>query len=503
MTSGTSEALKDAARRALPLVLVLMAVGAVTMVAFRQYQGSRYEASAHVFISTVPIGPALAGTQTPYVDPRRTIDNAVVLARSLGLYTAVADDTGGELGSASELREATSVGGSESNDVIGFTATADDPERASAIANAVSSAYPEYRADIALRDIDRALEQLRIQIAGSPDDAVLREKRDQLELLQTLLNSGDATVIERAEDATKVNPRPLRDALVGAALGLVIALLIAGTREALNTRVRNEADVEDLLDRPVLASIQSLPRRTRLVTLDGRYEARFSDTFALLAANIVHMREGDAPSTLAVTSALKGEGKTSTAANLSVAFARRGLRVVLVDLDLRKPAVASVFGMPAGVPGVLQLLDGNATLQDALWEVSLNGAAPARRFRRSNGRGAEEPAHDGGGSLHVLPAGGSVRLSSLSHSPRVADILAGLKRKADIVVIDTPPALVTAEMAELSTLVDMILLVARQGRVTRRGLRTLGKQAQAWQAEVVGAVVTGTPTEDRYSYYGS
>jgi tyrosine-protein kinase len=502
MTSGTSEALKDAVRRALPLVVVLYLLGAVALFAVRQVEGPRHQASAHVFISTTNLAATLAGTQLPYIDPRRTIDNAIALASSGELFDRVADATGGDLGSASELREATEVSGSTDNDVLVFTATADDADRAVRIANAVADEYPDYRADISLRDIDRAVSQLHAELEQSPDDPVLTQKAEQLELLQTL-NSGDATVIERADAATKVNPRPLRDALLGGALGFVVALLLAGAREALNTRVRSEADVEQLLDSPVLASIQTLPKRTRLVTLGGRHTTQPSDTYALLAANLMHIR-GDSPSTtLAVTSALKGEGKTTTAANLAIAFARRGAKVILVDFDVRKPSLAVLFGLPPGSPGILQMVKGDVGPPETLWPVPLNGSRPAGD-RDANGRPAMlavAPA-EGEGSLHVVPAGGSVKAGALSQSPRVAEVLDRLKEQADILILDTPPALLTAEMAELSPNVDMVLVVARQGHVTRRGLQTLSKRAQAWQTEVVGAVVTGTPAEERSGYYG-
>jgi Mrp family chromosome partitioning ATPase len=505
MDPGTSEALKDGVRRALPLVVVLTLVGALALFGLRQWQGEEYEASADVLVSTTNVAAAIAGTQAPYVDPGRTIDNAVALARSGELYARVADETDEELGTATELRDATSVGASGSNDVITFTSRADDADRARDIVGAVADAYPEYRAEIALRDIDRALEQLRAQIEDAPDDAVLAEKREQLELLQTLLNSGDATVIDRAAEAVKVNPRPARDLVVGAALGFVLALLIAGAREALNTRVRSEAAVEELLDRPVLASIQTLPKRSRLVTLGGRHEARFSDTYALLAANLMQQRDGAGSTVLAVTSGYKGEGKTTTAANLAVAFARRGADVILADFDVRQPSLGEVFRVPGETPGVLQVVSGDAKVREVLFPVDVGVASRngRRRLRRGDGQAdaVESPAN-ADGSLHVIHAGGSLRSGALARSPRARRLVEDLRQQADMVVLDTPPALLTAEMVELSALVDLILVVTRQGRITRRGLQTLNKQAQAWQAEVVGAVVTGTTAEERNTYYG-
>jgi Mrp family chromosome partitioning ATPase len=72
------------------------------------------------------------------------------------------------------------------------------------------------------------------------------------------------------------------------------------------------------------------------------------------------------------------------------------------------------------------------------------------------------------------------------------------------VILDTPPALATVEMAELAPHVDFVLVVVRHGRVTRRSLQTLSRQAEGWRAEIVGAVITDSPPEsDEYYYYAT
>jgi Mrp family chromosome partitioning ATPase len=96
-----------------------------------------------------------------------------------------------------------------------------------------------------------------------------------------------------------------------------------------------------------------------------------------------------------------------------------------------------------------------------------------------------------------------LRSGSIGQSPRVSAVLSeiGGKANADIVVIDTPPALVTVEMAELSRNVDNVIVVVRQGRVSRRSLRALARQTQSWRAEIAGAVLVDAPSEERHSYY--
>jgi non-specific protein-tyrosine kinase len=94
------------------------------------------------------------------------------------------------------------------------------------------------------------------------------------------------------------------------------------------------------------------------------------------------------------------------------------------------------------------------------------------------------------------------RGARVARSPRVRELLATLGSTADVVVLDTPPALATVEMAELSGSVDSVLVVVRHSRVTRRSLVALSRQAEGWRAGIVGAVLTDSPAEeDEYYYY--
>ena len=504
MKPSAAEALKAAIRRSLPLTLALILLGTLTVSAIRQLNGPRYEATARV-VHSADLGPIVSGVQVPYVDPQRVIDTATELANTPELYERAADE--GEIGSARTLQDATEVSGGADTDVLTFTCTLSESAAAVECVNLVAAEYVEWRAELSGEAVGQAIELLEDQLDALPEDetsgpeqAELQEQLNRLRVLDTL-NTGGATLIERAVVAEKTSPRPIRDAIFGGALGLVIALLIAGIREAFNTRIRSEADVENALGRPVLASIQSLPKRTKLVTV-GRHESRWGDTYALLAANIMQIRGKADRTIIAVTSAIAGEGKTTTATNLAVALAQRGQRVILVDFDLRKPSVGRVFRIPTGSPGVVQVVDGTAELEQALWAIPLNGSGGGQAVA-SNGRGqAETLRADGKGSLRVIAAGGNERGARIARSTQVSAFLDRLAEDADVVVLDTPPALATVEMAELSRSVDLVVGVVRYGKVTRRSLVALNRQAETWQTELVGAVITDAPPEeDDYYYY--
>ena len=500
MRPSAAEALKAAIRRSLPIVVALVVLGAVAVNLFKQVQGPRYSATARVYHSTVDLSTAVTQIDPGFVDPERVMGTALSLAGSPEPYERAARVVGG---TADELRGETKVGGSDQVDIIAFTTTADDADRATRTVNAVADAYVDWRADIQSTAITKAINQLRTTQTGTSPSAraALKDEIDRLNVMRTLA-SGGATVIERATDAPKVSPAPVRDTLLGASLGFVIGLLLAGAREAFNTRVRSESDVEEALSKPVLATIQSLPKRAGIVAV-GRHETRWGDTYALLAANLMQIRSGKQGATvLAVTSSIAGEGKTTTASNLAVAMAMRGQRVVLAEFDLRKPAVGRMFRIPFDSPGVIQLVDGNATVDSAVWQIELNGAGPSGIVAVPPGLGNGYRPLGTEGSLRVIAAGGQERGARVARSPQLPALLATLGAGADVVVLDTPPALATVEMAELSASVDAVLVVVRHGRVTRRSLVSLSRQAEGWRADIIGAVLTDSPAEeDEYYYY--
>jgi Mrp family chromosome partitioning ATPase len=505
MRSSGIEDLKSVLRRSAVLIVAVVLTGVLAMNIVRQIGGPLYQASAKVLLNNSDLSSAALGLNPVYQDPKRVDLAEQNLANSPELFDFVAKQTSGRFGSASEIRNATTA--TVANNVVAFQTKASNSERALLTANAVASAYPKWRAQVQGRAVDSGIAKIKDQIARFGKTAALEEQLQRLQVLKTL-SSAETLFVEQGTGAVKTAPKPISDSLLGAALGLVVALLVVGARELFDTTVRSESDVEDALDAPVLATIESLPRRMRTSVLPSG-GGRFTDEYELLAANIAQIFDGhDSTVQLAVTSALPGEGKTTTATNLAAALSRRGARVVLADFDLRKPAVSEFVGIPRAAAGVSDLLAGTVDIKSVLWQVQPNGAGfhveVDPRLQLVPGREERAAMPIAEGSLAVMPAGVVPRSESGFRFAKLPSLLERLPADLDFVVVDTPPALVVAGMAELAQSVDAVLVVVRYGAVHRRRLRALGRQARSWRSRLVGAVLNDSPGNAGYLnyYYG-
>jgi Mrp family chromosome partitioning ATPase len=520
MTPGGSDSLKSAMRRSLPIVIGLVLLGVIAVNLFEHLQGNKFQASATVEVSATPLAEIITGVTPPFVDPTETQDTAQTLAGAPQVYRRAAALTKYRYGTAGTLQGDTSVSAVANTDLLSFTATGTTAHATVSIANATAAAYVVYRAQVTGGEIGATIDQLQATESTLPATGAQRAQLGteiaKLQLLKGSSSTG-AVVVQAATSADKTSPKPSKDSAIGFAVGLVIALMIVAFREAIDTKVRTESQVEELLSAPVLASVRTLPRRAQIVTI-GRYEPLFGETYALLAAQLATDRRDSEHSILAITSALAGEGKTTTAANLAVAMASRGHAVVLADFDFHKPNLTNMFEIPPGVSGALQVLEEIDTLDDVLWEISLEGQRPTAKWRadperieerrrdRADSRAETNGRSDGTGSLLVLPSGKADSADSAdarARTGRIGSLLRELSSHAELVIVDTPPALLTVEMTELAQLVDMVLVVVRQGKVSQRTLRSLGRNARSWPAELTGAVITDVPAATSYSsYYG-
>ncbi|MEZ0493333.1 polysaccharide biosynthesis tyrosine autokinase [Kineococcus sp. TBRC 1896] len=253
--------------------------------------------------------------------------------------------------------------------------------------------------------------------------------------------------------------------LAGAVLGTGLAVL----REVLDTTVKTLTTISDL-GAPALGSVPSGAggERPELVVEGSRSPQ--SEALRQIRANLQFADVDHPPRLVVVTSALPGEGKSTTAVNLALTSATAGLRTILVEGDLRLPRVADYLGVEDSA-GLTTVLAGRADLDDVL-----------------------QPYGDTG--LSVLAAGPiPLNPAALLGSRHMSELLQRLRDRADLVVVDSPPLLPVADAAVLARQADGAVVVVKHAKTTREHLARGLERLRAVDATVLGGVLTMVPTK--------
>ena len=327
---------------------------------------------------------------------------------------------------------------------IGYTSS--DPDRAAAVANSIAT------------ELAGAVSQLE-----GPGES----GRSAVEL----------TVVAQAETpAFPSSPNTRLLAVTGLLAGLGLAVLIVVARSVLDTRVRNEKDVRRVTDAAVVATVRrdrkasADPVVFRSAPLGDRAEA-----YRRLRTNLRFLEVAGSRRSILVTSAVPGEGKTTTALNLASAMAEGGARILLVDADLRRPSAAGYLGVE-GAAGLTSVLIGEAHEDEVIQSYGQN--------------------------LDVLAAGQiPPNPSEMLDSPAMAALLGRLTELYDVVVVDTPPLVPVTDAAALSRGVDGVLLVVGCQTVHRAQLEQALDSLQAVDARLLGLVLNQVSAKELGTTY--
>jgi non-specific protein-tyrosine kinase len=225
-----------------------------------------------------------------------------------------------------------------------------------------------------------------------------------------------------------------------------------------------------------------------------------AEALRMLRANLDSITLERGVRTIMVTSALEREGKSTTVANLAVAFARAGKRVALVDLDLRRPVLARFFDLDG--PGLTQVALGHASLDEALTRIAITDPPEPRR-RLALRRGGNQDGivtRELLGLLEVLPSGPiPPDPGEFVSSPALAKILSVLRERADVVLVDAPGALHVGDVVALSSRADGIVIVARPKALRHQTLVELNRLLALLRTPALGFVATGEDDGDGYA----
>ncbi len=409
---------------------------------------SSYQAVAKLRVLTATVGPA---NYLQY-DIRYTV-------RLMNTYTEIAtsgpvlDQVKERLGLDKKPDVAVGVVGE--TELLQIVATDHDPAKAQLIANTLA---------IILIDESAAYYEWAIAQTGVTSDA-------PTETMQV----HPVSIFELAEKPeSPASPNKLLFVLVSPVLGLVGGLGLAFVAENLDTRLHSTAQIATSVGLPVLGKIPGAGWRKRRGLLFFKHP--YTDIFRQLRTQLLSAIQAEELRVVLVTSGGPGEGKSTVSANLAVSLAQAGRSVVLVDADLRRPAIHRRFRLP-NERGLADVLVGEVALADAIQEDPFSG-------------------------VPVITSGPPTFLAAeLISSPRMAALLEDLKGRFDIVLVDTPALLAAADAAALATLADGVLLVVRCHRTRRQDLHATLEMLHHAGAHLLGVAITWAEKETSDRYY--
>lgn len=433
-------------RKGWVLIVVLALAGVGAAAAFSIVKKPDYSASAQVFVSTQSSGTVADLAQGSAFTQQRVKTYAdlvntpiVLLPVASSLHLQMTSDSLSKLVTADAPLDTS---------LIYITVTSTDPVEAANIANATS------------QSLTNVVQQI---------ESTSTTNEPQVKLTR---------VAEAEVPSAPVSPNVPLNITLGLLVGLAVGIGLAVLRRALDTRVRNEQDVAQIGDAPIVGGIAFDPKaaqRPLIVHADPRSPR--AESFRTLRTNLQYLDLEGSARTFVVTSSVQSEGKSTTTANLAIALDSAGSRVLVIDADLRRPKLAEYMGLEGAI-GLTDLLIGRAELKDAV-----------QRWGR--------------GSLYVLPAGHiPPNPSELLGSRAMAGLIETLEKQFDYVLFDAPPLLPVTDAAILARKSSGAIVVVAAGRTHKSQLSGAVSALRNVGATVSGFVMTMMPTTgpDAYGY---
>ena len=499
-------------RRRKWIILQALILIPAAAVALSLRQEPLYEASADVLLSYRDLGASLTGvaSSSVFMLPDRIAQTQADTAHTPALAARVVRATGADL-TPLQLLGASSVEPKTDSDLLTFHVTDANPDRAALLATSYARQFTFFRNELDTSAIQKALDEVRgrideLRASGDTDSALytsLLNNEQKLETLKTLQTS-NSYLVRSASGAAQTQPKPFRSGVIGVMLGLILGLALAFLRDVLDTRIRTAEEVSEWLEATMLARIPAPPKplagENRLTMLEDP-RSTDAEAFRMLRTNLEFANMERGARSIMFTSAVESEGKSTTAANLAVALARAGKRVVLVDFDLRKPYLDRFFRL-RGKLGLTQVALGHADLDEALNSVvvgdpsnfSTNGVTG---HSATNGHGSIS------GVLSVLTSGPiPPDAGEFVGTTAVTRVLDGLRERFDLVIVDAPPLLHVGDAMTLSSKVDAVVVVTRLNVLRRPAAKELRRLLDRSPATLLGFVATGTQHETGYYSYG-
>jgi len=286
---------------------------------------------------------------------------------------------------------------------------------------------------------------------------------------------GNAAIVDPATvPQSPVKPNKKLSLAIGGVLGIFLGMLMVFLAEYLDKTLKTEEEIERFSRQPIIGRIPSIEGTSEEMYVEKNPTAPSSESIKLAASNLSFtMGEGK---TVAVTSVLPTEGKSFVIANIAYSMANSGQRVVLLDLDLRRPRVEKILKAGKRTKGAVDVIMGTASIDDVVENY------------------AENMDFIGVG---IIPPNPTIVLSS----KRIDTLLSELKQRYDRVLIDMPPAVVTSDVSLVGNKLDGIVLVVRPGRAIKDGLRIVVENLKTVGVKILGVIVNGVDEKNSSYYY--
>jgi succinoglycan biosynthesis transport protein ExoP len=365
------------------------------------------------------------------------------------------------------------------------------------VAKVVQSIGNEYRAARDQeRDLVSALEQQKTEALALNRKAIeygvlQRDSTSSRQMFEELLQRAKQTEISgelktsniRVVDPASLpekpaRPRPLTNLLFAIFGGGLFAVGLAFFFEYVDNRIKSPDEIKRLLSVPFLGMVPSLPKGSAEASrlLNDGAPSSFVEAFRAIRTNVLFSSADEGCRSVVVTSTRPGEGKTVVAANLAIALAQSGHRVLLFDADLRKPRVHEVFNQQLE-PGVSNLMVGRAKASEAMRKTSVSG-------------------------LWVLPAGRiPPNPAELLGSKRFKDFQSSLREHFDWIVIDSPPVMAVTDPSIVAHAADGVIFVVGAEMTARHAAQSAIDQLESANAHIIGAILNRVDVQRNAYYY--
>jgi succinoglycan biosynthesis transport protein ExoP len=412
-----------------------------------------------------------------------------------------------------ELKKLITVTPMQNTQLIAVTVETTDPQLSADIANAVATIFSTQIQEIQSQrfaqskaSLETQLSDIENQIANytaQAGEAATADEKDRLEAKVTqyqqiyanLLQSYEAVRLSEAQSVSTVaqveaatpnlspvSPHVMRNTLLAAIVGIMLAAGGIVAREVLDDTIKTPDDITRKFKLPILGVINHQNGKNGTPTTMTDPQSPTAEAYRTLRTNVNYASVDKPLRTLMITSAEAGEGKTTTVSNLAVVLAQSGKQVIVVDCDLRHPRTHITFR-----------LNNRKGISDLFSQPSLvlDGSCKPG--------GVDNLSVMTTGSLPPNPA-------ELLGSKKMQAILTAMTQNADIVLVDTPPALAVTDAAVLAPVLDGVLLVVRPGKTRTSALRQTLEQLRQVKANMIGVVLNDVTTQRssygyRYKYY--